>query len=180
MSLHVYQIGAPYVPGRTSWPERAEYNYRGGGHELLLFYPQLTQREITAITRRPAEFGAVAVGPVLFFLYKFSTDSEWSDCPYAWHLVKQQRPDEATEPPPLEEGERALLSIVLVEATTGLIVGLRTVSLSIALARALHQAIRDQIAAPWDAAAYDRALQDVYRTTSVGQLARQAERCRIV
>lgn len=178
--MHAYRVGDLYHIGRTQWPEGAEYNYRGGGHELLLRYGNLTPSETTSITRRPAELGALASGPILFFLYKFSIDSDWSDCPYSWHLVKAARPDEATEPPPLEENERALLSIVLIEATTGVIAGLRAVSLSINLSRYLHQSIADQIAQPFDPLAYDRALADVYRTTPTVDLARRAERMRVV
>lgn len=179
MTLHAYEVGKLYHVGRTSWPEAAQYNYRAGGHELLLFYANIKDSEVKAVTRRPVEFGALAVPPVLFFLFKFSTDSEWSDAPYSWHLVKAARPDEATEPPPLEENERALLSIVLVEATTGIIAGLRTVSLSIGLSRYLHTAIREQIAQPFDVAAYDAALARIYRDSSTAELARRAERCLI-
>lgn len=179
MTLHAYEVGALYSPGRTSWPEAGEYNYRGGAHELRLFYANLKEPEIKAITRRPCEFGAVAVGPVLFFLYKFGTNP-WSDAPYSWHLVRAARPDEATEPPALEENERVLLNIVLVEATTGVIAGLRTVSLSIALSRYLHAQIATQIATPFRQAEYDQTLADTYRRQTSDDLARSAERCRIV
>lgn len=178
--MHSYQVGALYAPGRTSWPEAGEYNYRAGAHELRLFYSRLKETDIKAITRRPCEFGVLSVGPALFFLYKFSDDSQWSDAPYSWHMVRAAQPEEETEPPALQENERVLLSIVLVAAETGIIAGLRMVSLSINVSRALHAAIRAQIAEPFDQSVYEQTLADVYRRQTSDQLALLAERCRIV
>lgn len=179
MTLHAYKVGELYSPNRTNWPEAGEYNYRAGAHELRLFFAGLKESEIKAITRRPCEFGATARGPILFFLYKFSGDTQWSDAPYSWHMLHAVHPDLATVPPPLEENERVLLNIVLVEATTGIIAGLRVVSLSIALSRYLHTQITAQIAQPFSQVEYDQTLADVYRRETSDALARSAERCRI-
>ena len=175
MTLHIYQVGQLYSPNRTQWPETGEYNYRANSHELRLFYKNITPGEITAITRRPCQLGAVVQDGILFFVYQFGRDP-WSDAPYSWHMVNAVRPEEATIPPPLQEQERSLLQVVLVEATTGIIAGLRTVSLSINLSRYLHQAITKQIAQPFDQAVHDQALARVYATTTSEQLARRAER----
>lgn len=179
MTYHAYKVGELYSPSRTSWPEAGEYNYRAGAHELRLFFANLTPSDISDITRRPAEFAVVVDGPVLFFLYRFGKD-EWSDAPYSWHLVQAARPDEATTPAPLEENERALLHVILVEATTGVIAGMRMVSLSIALSRYLHSAIEAQIAVPFNQAAYDRHILEVYRRETSAQLAMRGERMRVV
>lgn len=56
-----------------------------------------------------------------------------------------------------------LLHVILVNAMGGLLEALRTVSLSPEFTARLFAAIRRQAGAPWDRAAYDRQLQDLYR-----------------
>ena len=174
--LTTYEVGQLYSPGRTQWPEAGEYNYRLGMHELRLFWAHPTEAEIKHVTRRPCEFGAVAHGQILFFLHKFQ-GTEWSDAPYSWHLVKQANPDAATIPEPLQDNERVLLHTILVDASTGIIKGMRQTSLSIGLSRYLHEQIRRQAAAGFDEAHYDRELHAIYRRFTSAELALQAERC---
>lgn len=176
--MYAYEVGKPYNPNVRVWPEKSEYNYRAGSHELILFFNGITAQEVQAVTTQPLKLGAIYTAPVLTFLYRFTGEPSWSDCPYSWHLVRETLPDQATIPPDVEELERALLSIILVEATTGIVKGIRVVSISIALTRMLHTAIRDQAAQAWDARAYDRALAQI-QTQSADQLARRAERCDI-
>lgn len=47
--LHRYEVGTLYDPPRTSWPEQIEYNWRGRGHELRLFFPGLRRDEIEVV-----------------------------------------------------------------------------------------------------------------------------------
>ena len=47
-----YEVGQLYHRNRTQWPQAAEYDYRGGRHELVIFIPDLEEREIEALTVR--------------------------------------------------------------------------------------------------------------------------------
>jgi hypothetical protein len=157
---HLYQVGAPYIPGKTSWAEGAEYNWRGGEHELRFFFRRVTDRERTAIRKGPCTFALAVHGPVVFFLYRFGEAIPWSDAPYSYHMVPEP---ERTVPPQLSREQRALLHVILVNADSGLIEALRTVSLAPVFSRRLHEAITLQAALPFDQALYDRALDAVYR-----------------
>lgn len=46
---HLYEVGKLYSPNRTKWPENVEYNHRGGAHELRLFYPGPTTKEVSDV-----------------------------------------------------------------------------------------------------------------------------------
>lgn len=100
--LHAYQVGRPYHPGRRSWPEQAQYNYRAGGHELVLFLTRPSSREVRAVTRVSAEFAlhVASDGDPIVLLYRFSNQDSsglpWSDAPYSWHLVPQEERTLAT------------------------------------------------------------------------------------
>lgn len=161
--LHTYEVGRPFIPGQTSWPDgTAAYNYQAGQHALTLFLGSPSHAEVADARIGKAEFGLVVEPPVLFLLYRFGRAIPWSDAPYTWHMASPERrtiPDTTGLVEP-----RALLSVVLVDAHTGIIRALRAVSFSPALTAALHLAIREQAEAPWvGQVAYDAALAELYR-----------------
>ena len=155
------EVGKPYIAGRTSWPEGVAYDFRGDAHELRMFLRSPSVSEVRAVRGEVADFAVVAEPPLLFLLYCFGRVIPWSDAPYSWHLV----PEYQRSLPDVGGPEtRALLQIILVDATTGLVRALRAVTFSPAFTRALHDAIRAQASAPWPGqAGYETALAAVYQ-----------------
>lgn len=98
---------------------------------------------------------------MLLLLYEIEGMFRWSDAPYSWHLVPEELRGEPPEP--LEREERSVLTCILVNSRTGLIEGLRAVTLSASVSAALHRAIRAQADAPFDRATFDAQLQALYR-----------------
>ena len=159
--LHAYRVGQLYHPGRTQWSENVFYYYRGGQHELLIFFGSPSRKEILAIRRGRLDVGLWWKPPVIWFLYRFQSIMDWSDAPYSIHLV--QNPEERTPPTELEENQRMLLNITLIDAETGIIRALRASSLSPRFSQLLHSAIREQLEIPSDEHQYDRAIAETYR-----------------
>jgi len=174
--MHAVEVGKPYIPGKASYPEAGEYNYRSGAHELRIFLGDATAAEISAVESGEAEFAFAYETPdVLMFLYRFGRVLTWSDAPYTIHLVPQAQ---RTEPPSLSDDERALLSIILIDARSGIVKALRVVSLSSQMSSKLHAHIQRQFAAQWDEAAYDAGLQSIQaRYTSPALAKRAVARC---
>lgn len=161
MNGSVYRVGELYHPTRRSWPEVALYQYRGGSHELVLFLPRPTSREVRAVRQGLASFAFYADQNLLVLLYAFGDGLPWSDAPFSWHLLPEA---ERVLPPETRGEERALLSVVLVDAETGIIRALRVVTLSPTFTRLLHDAIREQAARPWPGdALYDAQLAALYQ-----------------
>lgn len=161
--LHAYAVGQPYSPIRTRWAEGVEYNYRDGAHELRVFFNHVSEQDVDRIVRGNAEFAvnASASPDIIFFLYHFGDAVPWSDAPYSWYMVPL---DQRATLLVLPAGTGVLLSIVLVEAMNGIILGLRTVSLSPHVSRVLHEAITQQIARPFTQTVFDAELARVYAT----------------
>lgn len=169
-------VGQPYAPGVTQFPECAQYNYRAGVHELVLFYGSPSKAEVLAARKGRAEFALALPSPqVIILAHRFGDDLPWSDSPYSWHLVPEHERDLPSAD--IEQSMRAQLHVILVDAATGIVRALRLVTLSPAFTRTLHAAIREQAALPFDG--YDRALREVYaRHPSTDSLvARAAIRC---
>jgi hypothetical protein len=162
--MYEIEVGKLYAPGVTSWPERGEFLLYDAGLELRLFFGSPTPREVNAVRKGPCRFALKVEGDVLFLLYQFGTEDEvpWSDVPFTWHLVPEDR---RTLPSAQDTGEtRAVLQTVLIDASTGIVRAIRAVSLSPDFTRALLGAIRVQASTPWPGRAdYERQLADVYR-----------------
>lgn len=84
--MYKYEVGKPYFPGKSHFPENVEYNYRSGAHELRLFYPSPTSKEIADVQSGEARFALYPYMDVIFFCFKFG-EQPWSDSPYNIHLV---------------------------------------------------------------------------------------------
>jgi hypothetical protein len=152
-----YSVGELYNPNRTSWPQSGQFNYRCGVVELCLFYDNPGELEIASILGGNARFALVPYHDVVFLLYKFGEEVEWSDAPYSWWLV----PESQRVPPPtgLTPQTRAFLHVMLINSKDGILKVLRASTLSPAFTRTLFSEIRRQMARGWPGdAAYDRQI----------------------
>jgi hypothetical protein len=143
-----------------------------------MFLPSPTEAEVTAIKNGPAEFALAVESGVIFLLYQFEGGLPWSDAPYQWWLNSPEMRS-LPNPEPIET-ERALLHIVLVDADTGIIMTLRTLTFSPEFSARLHGAIRQQSRSKWlGADAYEKSLASLYRKfpTTEDLLARATARC---
>lgn len=148
MSLHPYVVGQRYHPEVIHWPESAQYNFREGAHELVLFLNHPSPHEIRAVESGTIELRLFEDIPLIILLYRFSLEREaipWSEAIYSWWRV----PAEQRREPPrgLAANERVGLTIMLVDATTGILKAIRYRTLGPVFTALLHGAIHDQITA---------------------------------
>lgn len=170
---HLYEVGKPYHPGRTSWPEAVTYNFRDGEHELLFFLADPTRMELDSIRRGPAEFAVTEVDGLLFLLFQFAPGIPWSDAPYEYWLNAPEHRTVPVAPQEMSENMRALLNVFLVDARTGILLAMRAISLPLNVTRTLHTAIGRQV----DRGAlpdYDSRLARVMGRQSTADLLRSA------
>jgi len=159
--VSVLEVGQPYVAGRTAWREGAEYSFRRGEHELRIFLPSASPAEIEAVRAGEAEFALVVELPVIFLMYRFGSLFRWSDSTFSWPPVPAA-PRALLAPEGSET--RALLRIALVNAESGLVLALRTITLSPLFTHRLYGAIREQARmAGVGRKTYDLILADVHR-----------------
>jgi len=178
--MHRLEVGKPYDPSRRAWFDVADYNYRAGGHELRLFMRGLSPKEVAAVRTGRVEFGLLIELPELFVISRFHGPDNRVvmsfDCSYCWHRVSVA---ERTAPPAWEETSpqtRAVCTIILVEASNGLVAALRAVSFSPEFTRSLHRAIADQAGLPYDQVEHERAVAEMTRRNTTDQL---WERCKV-
>jgi hypothetical protein len=158
-----YEVGKPYHPDRRIWPQGPQFNSRGG--ELVLFLDQPTPAEVQAVKTGRADFGLYDADGLVVLLYQFRHDQgglPWSDPPYHYHLDPVPEWVLPPDPGSLSAEARALLHVVLVNATGGQIRALRTLTLSPEFTARLFRAIRAQSSGTFNAPAYDSQLGALY------------------
>ncbi len=128
---HRLEVGKPYHPDRKIWPQGPQFNYRGG--ELELFFDQPTPEEVRAVKEGRAEFALYDHDGLIVLYYRFADPRggvPWSDAPYHYHLVPEPERIPPPDPSKLSPEARAILHVILVNATGGQIRALRQLSLS--------------------------------------------------
>jgi hypothetical protein len=86
---HLCAVGKLYDPSVCSWPERADYNFRGGGHKLRIFLANASRKEVEAVKRGRVAFGLLVDLPELFVVIRFLGPDERVvmsfDCSFQLH-----------------------------------------------------------------------------------------------
>jgi hypothetical protein len=156
----VYRVGEPFRRGRGTWPEGAQFNYSPAGHELTLFYSDISDDMIDEVRRGQAEFALIVENPVIVLAYRFGRSIPWGDAPYSWHL----QPARWRMVPPLEPSQesRALLWVSLVGAEDGIIRAQRGLTLSPTFTRTLQEAIRNQAITAFDASKCTSVISNIF------------------
>jgi hypothetical protein len=162
LSVQTYEVGEPYIPDRRVWPEGATFSYRAGEFVLTLFLNTPDHFEVEAIRSGRCEFTLYDEDNLVILGYSFMGDHgnvAPSYVPYQWHVTPEAERFPVPDPAKLVPGSRVVLTVLLVNASGGVIGAVRPVSLSPEFTRRLCRAITHQAAGPWDSAEYDRKVQ---------------------
>jgi hypothetical protein len=167
----------PYPGGQPPYPEGADYHFGSHGHELRIFLARTGRKTIEAFRRGPVEFGLLAEPEGLFLMARFGPSLSFH-CPYHWHRTAEATGDR-TMPPNPEDTSLPVrpIHIVLIEATTGIVRAIRMVSFSPEFTWAIHRAITDQAAGPYDRAGHERWADAMTRHSTDQPWLRCTVRC---
>lgn len=159
-------VGDLMPGGQTQYDEIPEYNSRSGAHRLIIPMAQATAEEIEAVKTGDVKLAFTTIGDVIMFQARFGAIIPWCDAAYTWHKLPAE---EQIRPPELTGNQRMMLTIILLEATTGEILAIRAVSMSPTMSKRLNAAINRQADAPFPAD-YDEQAWGIFNRYSSQQL----------
>lgn len=152
------KVGDIYSPEHRQYDEGTRYAYTKGAHDLVLFWPDPSSAEVKGFRDQPVDLGLFTHPHAAFLLYKIQDVCEWSDV--AFHV--QRVPEAERELPAEPSGERARLRMTLVNATDGIIVAKRLLSLDKVMTQALRHIMLEQASTAFAQTLYDLAVQETY------------------
>lgn len=157
--MHAYRVGHRYHPDVRRWPEIGQLRITPDGVELALFMARITPQEIADIRTGVAEFAWVDGEHVAVLGYRFGGEGRgWSDNPY--HPGRDRH---AGLPAGAGEADKHLVvSVVLVDADTGLIVAMRQTTWPPGFVRRVAETVNRMLATGYREAAHDGALDAIY------------------
>lgn len=137
---HTYAVDKPYNPRKTTWPDGLmQWRLTETGVMLVLFLGAPTAREIEAVKSSPAQFALVAGQHALLLAHRFEPGLPWSDAP--WQACRQDAP---VGLPPIGQTGHLRVSVLLVDANTGIVKAIRQTSWPARFVEAVRAAMRTQ------------------------------------
>ena len=170
---HVYKVGCPYEQPSKVYRQSFTYNIRYGHHEAALFLDNIEPSEVVRFNHHPIQFGYWWDKPVLWILAKFGTEP-WSDTNFSIHRVQ---PPEARYLESLNTpSTRYPVPLILVEATTGIITALRTVTMSPQMSLEIFQIVTRQMELPADLNQFDHRVSIIQNSLMPSHIAIMADK----
>jgi hypothetical protein len=170
--MNEYKIGQPINGKKGPIKEQNLYQYDSSGHTLWLCCSELDNREVEAVRKGAIDIAFLEISPVITLLCKIDGFMDWSDTPYSWHLVKKE--EQCIPYTNYPNGFGVPLTIILVEASTGVVSVLRLLGLESNFSNQLHQAIKRQIELPFNPQQYYSEVQAQQSSYSSSQMVKMA------
>lgn len=163
-----FEVGKLFEENKTHYQEGVKFDFTQSGPVLFLFFNRPTKNEIQSIKSGNGEVGMYVKDEVILMLFKFE-GMQWMDAPYNIHLSAPFEFDV------IEEGKGFGLTILLVDASTGILEVIKYIGLSTELSRKLQNAIQNQKLAQWDNVAYEKKINQIYDNYNTDDLVLRAE-----
>lgn len=160
-ALTVLTVGQPYLPGRRTWPQRADLSMSAGGLLLRVFVSSPTESEVLAARTGKARFAWVDGGAtaVLCFALTLPDGSglPWWDQPY--HAHREPSPQAG---PPGVLGQPLVVTILFIDADNGLLKAIRVLGGPARAGDHIRRTVQRQAQTPHEPDVQDHAIQTLY------------------
>ncbi len=166
---YITKVGEQFISGRTKYPEGVRFEYTESGPCLIFAFRNPSQKEIEAARKGKVELALHETSLILWVLHRIEGLEQWSDCPFSIRIYDGiERAFDWSEK--IDEGKGVALSIVLVNADTGILLAQRLIGLSTKFSQELRSAIFRQLEQPFSKAEYTAEINRAYANYSTKKL----------
>lgn len=169
MLLHT---GEQWVDDPPPYQEGPHFTLRGLA-ELAIVVHNPTLSEKQAVETGDFEFAVTVKDDIIFLCCRSSEAFGWSDAPFHIHRVEPELRAHWLNRT-LEPDDHLVLHMLLVNATSGIILTMRAFTLPPAIVQPLFKAINEQAKRGYNREEYNAALNSIYANLSSAQLADMA------
>ena len=154
--MNKLEVGKLFKEGVTRYQEGCRVDLNDTGFNFCIYFNRPTDDEIYDITKGDFKFGYYLEKNVLLLLFKFGT-MEWMDSPYSVHLSKN-----LSKIPCIDNSNSGLaLNIYFIDASNGILKGMRLIGLKNKTSKMLLDDIRKQKEMPYKD--FSMNLNEIYR-----------------
>lgn len=152
------EVGKHLKKEITQYREGIKFDIDDNGANLFIYFNNPTNEEIKEITKGYIKLGYYKEGNVILMLFKFG-NQQWMDAPYSIHLSKNLSTlQEVTE------GKGYAVNVYLVNASNGILEGIRLVGMNNRISKMLREDLIKQKEMSFEN--YDINLQNIFRKYS--------------
>lgn len=152
------KVGQPFSE-RKSWRHNSfELRYASGLFLLQLCFPSPPEREIKAFSEGAMHIALYCEQNVIFFCFRINNCMDWSDQAFSIQLIHEEDRDI-----PDTGNAYVPLSLVLVDADTGIIRALRMVTMTPLFASAFKKRLQIQKDTPFSREEHFATVERIYR-----------------
>lgn len=148
------------------------FQYDSAGYQIIFFERNIRQSEIDAFHDSQISLGVYVYKSVVFMLVEIPEFIGWSDLPYNYHLVQDDRRQLPVAEFPVEKG--AAVQMYLVERSNNIIVGMRMFATSHGFSTVLNHKIIQQSLQPFDLTKHNIEIADARIKYSGEEMAKRA------
>ncbi|MFI7524515.1 hypothetical protein [Nocardia salmonicida] len=153
-------VGQPYDSRRSHWTPVPIARITETGIRLVLVIENPTETEVAAVRSGVARFAWIDASDIALLAWTFAPGIPWSDVPYSPHL---ERPGD-TPGICFAPQRPAAVTVVLVDADTGLVCAVRETTWPHEFAAVVRDSVAEMAAIPADMNAIDAAMASLYIT----------------
>ena len=164
--LNKIEVAQLFQENIHSCSEGIKFDITDDGCNVIISFKAPTLKEVEAITKGKIKVGYYSENEVMFMLFKFG-DMNWMDAPYSVYLSQN-----LTKINEIKDGQGLALNIYLIDASTGVLKGIRLVSLPTNFSLKLKSEIEKQKLTPF--CNYYSKIGEVYRKYTTKNLVKFA------
>lgn len=152
-------VGELFAENVTRWRDDSfELRYFNGSFMLQICENSPSAQRVRSFGKAPMHIALLFERGVLFFLFKLEGSWAWSDQAISIHRVHELDRTLKVE----QRGHYVPLVVTLVNSATGIVEALRMVTMSPPFFNALQDALRQQLAAPYNTQEFERTARELY------------------
>lgn len=170
--MHKIEVGKLLAPNVTQYQEGPKFDYTPSGPIVRIAFNNPTAKEIEGAKSGTLEMSYYVRGPIIFVCLKIQGCGRWMDMPFSIRLHENVNFDWSDE---IVDGQGLAITVMLVDAQTGILKSYRLIGASTAFSRGLRSAILQQYEQSFDKDEYFRLLNETYRSLTSDQIAQRAE-----
>lgn len=161
-----FEVGKLYQPGVNKYREESKVYMTPSGIVLEVFYNKPTSKEIKEFKSGVFQSDLFQFETIQFFLFRFGT-TPWIDAPYNVNINNLNMDDVQK---PVGDTEGYLISVYLVDASTGILKVIRTIGANHNFSVKLYDALKMQELYPFSIDNYYYEINQAYQKWKTSEM----------